>query len=184
MALTAVVDTSVIVPAFLTDERATADAQELLRAASVGACRGTGRHPRNLTHKQGVKEGAGVSGRMWDRGLEAEEDTMRGREDEQGEMLLSITPDALVPRDHPIRRIRAITDAASKALSPAFAEMYSDIGRPSVAPERLLKASSLMALYSIPSERQFCERLQYDLLFKWFLSMYIATPTLDHASLR
>ena len=107
---------------------------------------------------------------------------MRGREDEQREMLLSITPDALVPRDHPIRRIRAITDAALKALSPAFAEMYSDIGRPSVAPERLLKASILMALYSIRSERQFCERLQYDLLFKWFLNMNIATPAFDHAS--
>jgi len=107
---------------------------------------------------------------------------MRGREDEQGAMLLSITPDELVPRNHPIRRVRAITDEALKALSPAFAGMYSDIGRPSIAPERLLKASILMALYSIRSERQFCERLQYDLLFKWFLNMNIATPAFDHAS--
>ncbi|MCA9630695.1 MAG: IS5 family transposase [Myxococcales bacterium] len=107
---------------------------------------------------------------------------MRGREEEQGEMLLSITPDALVPRDHPIRRVRAITDRALKEISPALNTMYASIGRPSVAPERLLKASILMALYSIRSERQFCERLQYDLLFKWFLNMNIAAPAFDHAS--
>ena len=107
---------------------------------------------------------------------------MRGREEEQGAMLLSITPDELVPRDHPIRRIRAITDRVLKEMSPVLNTMYSGIGRPSVAPERLLKASILMALYSIRSERQFCERLQYDLLFKWFLNMNIATPAFDHAS--
>ena len=87
---------------------------------------------------------------------------MRGHEDEQGLMLLSITPDELVPQGHPIRRIRSITDRALNEMSPALATMYSGIGRPSVAPERLLKASILMALYSIRSERQFCERLQYD----------------------
>lgn len=107
---------------------------------------------------------------------------MRGREEEQGNMLLGITPDALVPVDHPIRRIREIADRALKEMSPALNTMYSGIGRRSVAPERLLKASILMALYSIRSERQFCERLQYDLLFKWFLNMNIATPAFDHAS--
>ena len=107
---------------------------------------------------------------------------MRGREEEQGEMLLSITPDALVPKDHPIRRVREITDRALKEMSPVLNTMYSGIGRPSIAPERLLKASILMALYSIRSERQFCERLQYDLLFKWFLNMNIASPAFDHAS--
>jgi transposase len=107
---------------------------------------------------------------------------MRGREEEQGAMLLGVTPDALVPGDHPIRRIRAITDQALKGMGPELDKMYSDLGRPSVAPERLLKASILMALYSIRSERQFCERLQYDLLFKWFLNMNIATPAFDHAS--
>ena len=107
---------------------------------------------------------------------------MRGREDEQGEMLLSITPDQLVPQDHPIRRIREITDGALREMAPVLNTMYSGLGRPSVAPERLLKASILMALYSIRSERQFCERLQYDLLFKWFLNMNIATPAFDHTS--
>ncbi len=97
-------------------------------------------------------------------------------------MLLGITPDELVPQDHPIRRIRAITDLALKEMSPVLSTMYSRIGRRSVAPERLLKASILMALYSIRSERQFCERLQYDLLFKWFLNMNIATPAFDHAT--
>ena len=119
---------------------------------------------------------------MWDRGLQAEESTMRGREEEQAQVMLGITPDALVPPDHPIRRIRAITDRALKEMSPVLGTMYPGIGRPSIAPERLLKASILMALYSIRSERQFCERLQYDLLFKWFLNMNIATPAFDHAS--
>lgn len=107
---------------------------------------------------------------------------MRGREEEQAQVMLGITPDALVPQDHPIRRIRAITDRALKEMSPVLGTMYSGIGRPSIAPERLLKASILMALYSIRSERQFCERLQYDLLFKWFLNMNIASPAFDHAS--
>lgn len=107
---------------------------------------------------------------------------MRGREEEQAQVMLGITPDALVPEDHPIRRIRAITDVALKEMSPVLGTMYSGIGRPSIAPERLLKASILMALYSIRSERQFCERLQYDLLFKWFLNMNIASPAFDHAS--
>ena len=107
---------------------------------------------------------------------------MRGREEEQAQVMLGITPDALVPQDHPIRRIRAITDRALKEMSPVLGTMYSGVGRPSIAPERLLKASILMALYSIRSERQFCERLQYDLLFKWFLNMNIASPAFDHAS--
>ena len=97
-------------------------------------------------------------------------------------MLLSITPDELVPKDHPIRRIRAITDRALQTMSLALNTMYAGTGRPSVAPERLLKANLLMALYSIRSERQFCERLQYDLLFKWLQTMNIATPAFDHAS--
>jgi transposase len=107
---------------------------------------------------------------------------MRGREEEQAQVMLGITPDTLVPQDHPIRRIRAITDRALKEMSPVLGTMYSGVGRPSIAPERLLKASILMALYSIRSERQFCERLQYDLLFKWFLNMNIASPAFDHAS--
>ena len=99
---------------------------------------------------------------------------MRGAKEEQAQMLLGVTADELVPKDHPIRRIRAIVDDVLAKLSPQFDAMYAKIGRPSIPPEHLLKASLLMALFSVRSERQFCERLRYDLLFKWFLDLNIA----------
>ena len=101
---------------------------------------------------------------------------MRGTKEQQAAIMLGVTADALVPKDHPIRRIRVIVDEVLEALSPRFEAMYSRRGRPSIPSEHLLKASLLMALYSVRSERQFCERLQYDLLFKWFLDLNIAEP--------
>lgn len=98
---------------------------------------------------------------------------MRGETTRQSAMLLGVTTDDLVPGNHPIRRIRAIVESVLTELSPQFEAMYSKQGRPSIPPEHLLKATLLMALYSIRSERQFCERLQYDLLFKWFLDLNI-----------
>lgn len=97
---------------------------------------------------------------------------MRGAEEPQIRLSL-VTPEQLVPADHPIREIKLMVDRALRELDPIFDSMYSDVGRPSIPPEHLLKAGLLMALYSIRSERQFCERLQYDLLFKWFLDMNI-----------
>jgi transposase len=107
---------------------------------------------------------------------------MRGKQEKQITMLSALTPDQLVPQDHPIRRIKPIVDQALKELSPTFNRMYADLGRPSIPPEHLLKASLLIALYSIRSERQFCERLQYDLLFKWFLDLNIMDPAFDASS--
>ena len=107
---------------------------------------------------------------------------MRGKPEKQITMLSSLTPDQLVPQDHPIRRIKPIVDRALSELSPTFNRMYADLGRPSIPPEHLLKASLLIALYSIRSERQFCERLQYDLLFKWFLDLNIMDPAFDASS--
>lgn len=104
---------------------------------------------------------------------------MRGDTTNQTTMLLTVTPDQLVPADHPIRRIRPIVERALRVLSPTFRAMYAATGRPSIPPEHLLKASLLIALYSIRSERQFCERLQYDLLFKWFLDLNITDPAFD-----
>lgn len=104
---------------------------------------------------------------------------MRGDTTRQGTMLLGITPDLLIPVKHPIRRIKVIVERALAELSPIFAEMYAADGRPSVPPEHLLKAGVLIALYSIRSERQFCERLQYDLLFKWFLDLNITDQAFD-----
>lgn len=107
---------------------------------------------------------------------------MRGKAEKQITMLSSLTPDQMVPQDHPIRRIKPIVDRALSGLSPIFNRMYADLGRPSIPPEHLLKASLLIALYSIRSERQFCERLQYDLLFKWFLDLNIMDPAFDASS--
>ena len=107
---------------------------------------------------------------------------MRGDAERQAFMLTPITPDHLVPDDHPIRAIKPIVEGALSALSPTFNEMYSAVGRPSIPPEHLLKGSVLIALYSIRSERQFCERLRYDLLFKWFLDLNIMEPAFDASS--
>ena len=104
---------------------------------------------------------------------------MRGNETEQAAVMLFITPDQKVPQDHPIRAIRVIVDRALASLSPVFNRMYAKRGRPSIPPETLLKASLLIALYSVRSERQFCERLEYDLLFKWFMGQNIDTPAFD-----
>jgi len=104
---------------------------------------------------------------------------LRGIVENQSFMFCSLTPDQLVPQDHPIRRIKPIVDQALRELSPVFNKMYEDIGRPSIPPEHLLKACLLMTLFSVRSERQFCERLQYDLLFKWFLDLNIMDPAFD-----
>ncbi len=94
-------------------------------------------------------------------------------------MLSSLSPEDLIPADHPIRRIRKVVDAVLAELDGEFDAMYAASGRPSVPPETLLKATVLMALYSIRSERAFCERLNYDLLFKWFLDLPIDAKAFD-----
>jgi transposase len=107
---------------------------------------------------------------------------MRGDADEQLWALTPLTPDSFVPEDHPIRGLRRLADLALAKLSPTFKAMYSTTGRPSIPPERLLKAMLLMAFYSIRSERQLCERLRYDLLFKFFLGLQIAEDVFDHST--
>src|SRR5213075_2473355 len=97
---------------------------------------------------------------------------MRGSPDRQLAMLTTLSAEDLIPADHPIRRIRRVVDAVLADLDGTFDAMYSAKGRPSVPRERLLRRR-LMALYSIRSERAFCERLNCDLLFKWFLDLRI-----------
>ena len=104
---------------------------------------------------------------------------MRGDAERQSNIMLAVTPESFIPGDHPIRRIKPIVDAALQRLSPLFDTMYARGGRPSIPPEHLLKASLLIALYSVRSERQFCERLRYDLLFKWFLDLNISDEPFD-----
>ena len=94
-------------------------------------------------------------------------------------MLSSLSTEDLIPADHPIRRIRAVVDEVLAGLDDEFDAMYADSGRRSVPPETLLKATVLMAMYSIRSERAFCERLNYDMLFKWFLDLRIDDRAFD-----
>ncbi len=93
-----------------------------------------------------------------------------------------MSPESLVPTSHPIRRVKMMADEALRALSPVFEAMYSGVGRPSIPPERLLKATLLMAFYTIRSERQFCEQLEYNMLFRWFLDMDMVEPGFDHST--
>src|ERR1700689_1056637 len=104
-------------------------------------------------------------------GLRRRRRKMRGHDRPQATMLALVKPEERVPANHPIRLIKALAEVALKELSPLFEQMYSQIGRPSIPPERLLKASVLMALYTVRSERLFCEQLDYNLLFRWFLDM-------------
>jgi transposase len=104
---------------------------------------------------------------------------MRGKPERQLAMLSSLSTEDLIPKDHPIRKIRRLVEVVLDELDGEFDAMYSRIGRPSIPPEQLLKASVLMALYSMRSERAFCERLNYDLLFKWFLDLPIDAKAFD-----
>jgi transposase len=98
---------------------------------------------------------------------------MRGTEEVQDAMFSYISAEQRVPKDHPLRPIRRIMDEVLKRLSPQFEEMYSSTGRPSIAPERLLRALVLQALYTVRSERMLMEQLDYNLLFRWFVGLQI-----------
>src|SRR6185503_11242619 len=107
---------------------------------------------------------------------------MRGTDTKQATMLTLMSPEKRVPATHPLRKVKAFTEAVLKQLSPAFDRMYSQIGRPSIPPERLLKATLLMAFYTVRRERLFCEQLDYNLLFRWFLDMDTVEDGFDHSS--
>ncbi len=97
-------------------------------------------------------------------------------------MLSLVAPEQRVPRSHPLRRIKELADGALRALSPTFDAMYAAGGRPSVPPERLLKSTLLMAFYSVRSDRLFCEQLDYNLLFRWFLDMDMVEESFNHST--
>src|SRR5207244_125209 len=97
-------------------------------------------------------------------------------------MLLVVNLEERIPKEHPLTRIKQMADLALRELSPIFDEIYSVLGRPSIPPERLLKASLLMALYTVRSERLFCEQLDYNLLFRWFLDLEMDQASFDHST--
>jgi transposase len=108
-----------------------------------------------------------------------EEARMRGDRDQAAPMWSYVSPEQRVPHDHPLRPIRALVDAVLQELSPRFSAIYAKTGRPSVAPERLLRALLLQVLYSIRSERMLMEQLDYNLLFRWFVGLNMDDPIWD-----
>jgi transposase len=94
-------------------------------------------------------------------------------------MFSYVSPEARVPKDHPLRPLRRMVDAALTELSPEFDALYSSVGRPSIPPEKLLRALLLQALYTVRSERLLMEQLDYNLLFRWFVGMNTDDPIWD-----
>jgi transposase len=107
---------------------------------------------------------------------------MRGSDERSGELFSYVDLEKRVRSDHPLRTIRSLTDRALETLSGDFAALYSGTGRPSIPPEKLLRAMLLQAFYSIRSERQLMERLEFDLLFKWFVGLGIDDGVWDHST--
>src|SRR6267154_6367510 len=96
---------------------------------------------------------------------------MRGKDEQQLDVFSYVSPEQRVPQDHPLRPLRVMTDEALRELQPRFHKLYAKTGRPSIAPEKLLRALLLQALYSIRSERLLMEQLDYNLLFRWFVGL-------------
>src|SRR5277367_2173410 len=108
---------------------------------------------------------------------------MRGSDRRSGSLFSYVDLEARVRSDHPLRPIREIANAALADLTGEFAELYPPrLGRPSIAPERLLRAMLLQAFYGIRSERQLMERMEFDLLFRWFVGLGVDDPAWDHSS--
>ena len=104
---------------------------------------------------------------------------MRGHDEQTGHMFSYVSPEQRVPADHPLRAIRQMTDRVLARLSQKFTRMYSTIGRPSIAPEKLLRALLLQVLYTVRSERMLMEQLEYNLLFRWFVGLNMDDPVWD-----
>lgn len=104
---------------------------------------------------------------------------MRGSDEQAGYLFSYISAEARVPPDHPLRPVRAVVDGALRRLSPRFEKLYVRFGRPSIAPEKLLRALLLQVLYTIRSERQLVEQLQYNLLFQWFVGLSLDDAVWD-----
>jgi len=107
---------------------------------------------------------------------------MRGFEQQSDALFVYLSPESFVPKDHPLRPIRQMVDTALEKLSPVFSQIYSHTGRPSIPPERLLKAMLLQVLYSIPSNVKLVEQIHFNILFRWFLGLGLDEPVWDNSS--
>lgn len=107
---------------------------------------------------------------------------MRGQLDPQSSMFHYFSPESRVPAEHPLRKVKKLADRALGAISAELDTLYAETGRPSIPPERLLKGQLLIALYSVRSDRQFCEQLDYNILYRWFLDMDLESASLDQSN--
>ena len=106
---------------------------------------------------------------------------MRGNDPKQDGMFSYVSPEQRVPTEHPLRPLRTMVDDILKEMSPRFAKLYAETGRPSIPPERLLRALLLQILYTVRSERLLIEQLNYNLLFRWFVGMDMDEEVWNHA---
>src|SRR6201996_6087653 len=104
---------------------------------------------------------------------------MRGIDYQQDDMFSYLSPEQRVRKDHPLRAVRAMTDEILERMSPLFDAMYATTGRPSIPPEKLLRAQLLQMLYSVRSERLLMEEIDYSVLFRWFVGMNMDEPVWD-----
>lgn len=104
---------------------------------------------------------------------------MRGADHQQSGMFSYVSAEERVPKDHPLRAIRSMVDVALRNMGPQFEAMYAKVGRPSIAPEKLLRALLLQVLYTVRSERMLMEQLDYNLLFRWFVGMKVDDAVWD-----
>ncbi len=109
-------------------------------------------------------------------------EAMRGTDVQQAGLFSYVSLESRVPEGHPLRGIKALLDEALAGMSRDFDRVYASEGRPSIPPERLVRASTLQVLYSIRSERLLCEQLDYNLLFRWFVGLSIDEPVWDHST--
>ena len=107
---------------------------------------------------------------------------MRGEVDPQSSMFHYFSVESRIPADHPLRPVKKLADSALSAISAELDALYAQGGRPSIPPERLLKAQLLIAFYSVRSDRQFCEQLDYNLLFRWFVDLDLESGGLDQSN--
>jgi len=107
---------------------------------------------------------------------------MRGVDTQQEALFSYLSPESRIPKNHPLRPIREMVNAALAELKADFEAIYADEGRPSIAPEKLLRASLLQILFSIRSERLLCEQLDYNLLFRWFVGLSVDDPVWNHST--
>jgi transposase len=104
---------------------------------------------------------------------------MRGRDRQAGKLFSYVSPEALVPADHPLRTIKHLADAALDRLSSDFTALYATTGRPSIPPEKLLRALLLQAFFTVRSERQLMQQITYNMLFRWFIGLAMDAPVWD-----